>query len=99
MSNFKNNNYNLYYTDTDSIFIDKDLDKNFLNNDIGNFKLEYIFKEVVFLGPKIYGGITDDNKYICKIKGYKNPKDISFDELKFLLNKDNKLNLSHKKMV
>lgn len=57
----------------------------------------FIFKEAIFLGPKIYAGITDDNKYICKIKGYKNPKDISFGDLKFLLNKDNKLNLSDEK--
>ena len=65
MTQFKNNpDYNLYYTDTDSIFIDKDLDKNLLNNEIGNFKLEYIFKKAVFLSPKIYAGITDDNKYI-----------------------------------
>ena len=33
----------------------------------------------------------------CKIKGYKNPKDISFDDLKSLLIKDNKLNLYHEK--
>jgi hypothetical protein len=47
MSNFKfNSNFNLYYTETDSFFvIDKDLDNNFLNNEIGNFKLEYIFKK------------------------------------------------------
>jgi hypothetical protein len=98
ISQFKNNlKYNLYYTDTDSIFIVSDLEDKFINNEIGNFKLEYIFKEGIFLGPKIYAGITNDNKYICKIKGYKNPKDISFNDLKSLLNKENKLNLSHKK--
>lgn len=98
MSKFKNNlNYNLYYTDTDSIFIDSDLESNFLNNNIGNFKLEYIFKECLFLGPKIYAGITNDNKYICKIKGYTKPKDISFNDMKSLLNYDNKLKLSHNK--
>jgi hypothetical protein len=98
ISQFKNNlKYNLYYTDTDSIFIDSDLEDKFINNEIGNFKLEYIFKEGIFLGPKIYAGITNDNKYICKIKGYKNPKDISFNDLKSLFNKNNKLNLSHKK--
>ena len=71
ISSFKNNiNYNLYYTDTDSIFIDSDLDKKFIDNDIGNFKLEHIFKECIFLGPKLYAGITVDNKYISKFKGY-----------------------------
>jgi hypothetical protein len=98
MSKFKNNpEYNLYYTDTDSIFIDSDLDSKFVNNEIGNFKLEYIFKESVFLGPKIYAGIIDDNKYICKVKGYTKAKDISFNEIKSLLNYNNKLKLSHTK--
>jgi hypothetical protein len=98
MSKFKNNpDYNLYYTDTDSIFVDKDLNKNFLNNDIGKFKLEYIFKEAIFLGPKIYAGITEDNKYISKIKGYTKAKDISFNELKLLLNNNSSLKLSHNK--
>ena len=44
------------------------------------------------------GGITNDNKYICKIKGYKNPKDVSFYDLKSLLNKDSEgLTLNHNK--
>ena len=49
MSQFKNNpNIRLYYTDTDSIFIDSDLSDDLVNNEIGNFKLENIFKEIVF---------------------------------------------------
>ena len=73
MSKFKNNpNIRLYYTDTDSIFIDSDLSDDLVNNEIGNFKLENIFKEIVFLGPKLYCGITEDNKVITKIKGFKN---------------------------
>ena len=61
MSKFKNNpNIRLYYTDTDSIFIDSDLSDDLVNNEIGNFKLENIFKEIVFLGPKLYCGITED---------------------------------------
>ena len=48
MSTFKNNpDYNLFYSDTDSIFIDNDLSENIIGSDIGKFKLEYIFKEVV----------------------------------------------------
>nr|WVH38150.1 DNA polymerase [Poriella subacida] len=59
MSKFKNSNdYNLYYSDTDSLFIDKNLPESLIGDKIGQFKLEYSFKEVVFLGPKIYGGIT-----------------------------------------
>lgn len=47
MSQFKkpDMDYNLYYTDTDSIFIDKPLDPSFIEPEIGKMKLEYIFKE------------------------------------------------------
>jgi hypothetical protein len=68
-----------------------------VSNKLGALKLEYIFKEVVFLGPKIYAGITSDNNYICKIKGFKNSKDISFDQMKSLLNENASLNLNHTK--
>jgi hypothetical protein len=59
--------------------------------------LEYIFKECLFLAPKIYAGIINDNKYKSKIKGYTKAKDISFEELKTLLISNNKLKLSHNK--
>ena len=59
MSQFKNNDkFNLYYTDTDSIFVDKELDSSLVSNELGKFKLEYEIKEGVFLGPKIYSIIT-----------------------------------------
>ena len=89
MSKFKNNNnFKLYYSDTDSIFIDKELPSNLIGNEIGQFKLEYIFSEGVFLGPKIYCGVTDSGKYISKVKGYKNHQNITFDDFKSLLKKD-----------
>lgn len=98
MSRFKNNeNYKLYYTDTDSIFIDTPLSNEEIGLDLGKFKLEYIFKEAVFLGPKIYAGITDNNEYISKVKGFKNAKSIVFNDFKSLLNKDKSLNLQHNK--
>lgn len=89
MSTFKNNpDYNLFYSDTDSIFIDNDLSENIIGSDIGKFKLEYIFKEGVFLGPKRYAGVTQDDKYICKVKGYKNSLNIDFNQFKSLFNKE-----------
>lgn len=100
MSKFKNSDkFKLFYSDTDSIFVDKDLPKDLIGNEIGQFKLEYIFKEAVFLGPKIYGGLIDNPEgFICKIKGYKNPKGISFNDLKSLLDKKSKpLELNHDK--
>ena len=99
MSKFKNNlNYKLYYTDTDSIFIDKDLTSLIIGKNLGQFKLEYIFNEAVFLGPKIYAGITSDNQYISKVKGYKNSKNIPLEDFKKLLNINYKsLELNHQK--
>lgn len=52
MSFFKNNpDYKLYYTgsaDTDSAHLDKPLDPSMISNKLGDFKLEYIFKEAVY---------------------------------------------------
>jgi hypothetical protein len=54
MTQFKNNpNYNLFYTDTDSIFIDKPLSDNLIGKDLGKMKLEYNFIEGTFLSPKV----------------------------------------------
>ncbi len=62
MSQFKNNpNFSVYYLDTDSIFTDKPLDPSMTGSELGQMKLEYILKEGVFLGPKIYAGITNKN--------------------------------------
>ena len=69
-----------------------------VGNELGKFKLEYIFKEVVMLGPKVYMGITNDDKVICKVKGYKNAASINFYYFKSLLNKNiTSLDLSHDK--
>jgi|SRR5882757_6060655 len=96
MSNFKNNSdFKLFYTDTDSIFTDQVLPEHLVGKELGEFKLEYIFKEGVFLGPKIYAGITTDNKYICKVKGYKNSDEINFLQMKSLLIKDSSLEFFH----
>ena len=98
MSQFKsiNNNYNLYYSDTDSIYIDKLLDDSFISNDLGKIKLEHLFDEAVFLASKNYGGLfNNSSEEIVKIKGFKNK--LSYDLLKSLLIKDNKLELYHNK--
>ena len=96
MSQFKNNDdYNLYYTDTDSIFIDKPLNDNFTGNDLGQMKLENIFKKCVFIAPKLYGGIIDNGKEIAKVKGYRYP--IKIEELEKVLKKDFKLEYNQDK--
>ena len=54
MSKFKNNSsFILLYTDTDSIFIEGILPEDMIGPLLGQFKLENIFQEIVFLGPKI----------------------------------------------
>nr|AWA82154.1 hypothetical protein [Cantharellus cibarius] len=48
----------LFYSDTDSIDIDKPLPIKFIGNELGKMKLEHIFDETVFLAPKVYVGRT-----------------------------------------
>lgn len=95
MSKFKNN-INLFYTDTDSIYTDTDLSLTYpelIGTKLGQLKLEHEFKEIVFLAPKVYSGITTWPKpqEISKIKGYKNQ--VSLKNFKQLLLKNEKLEL------
>lgn len=79
MSKFKNNpNFKLYYTDTDSIFVDKSPEEmnniipGIINNDeLGKLKHEFTVKRAVFLGPKCYWLQLVDGSEIIKIKGVK----------------------------
>lgn len=90
----KDNIDHIYYSDTDSVYLDRPLNDNLISSkELGKFKLEYIFKDSVYIGPKIYAGITKDNDYICKIKGFKNS--VNFDLMKSLLVKDSSINLQH----
>ena len=96
MSKFKTmKGINIYYSDTDSIFTNKELDQSFIGNDLGKMKLEHHFKKAVFLAPKVYGGVDFNNKEYVKVKGLKNP--INFNELLDLLNKDSKLEINQEK--
>ncbi len=98
MSQFKNTcSFSLLYTDTDSIFIEGILPDEMIGPLLGQFKLENRYKEIVFLGPKIYSGITVDGKTITKVKGFKDAKTLSFDQMKSLLIKESKLDLKHVK--
>jgi len=95
MTQFKvDKSLTIFYTDTDSIDIDRELNSKFVGNDLGQMKLEHIFDEAVFLAPKMYAG---KNKYYeyCRIKGVKNP--VCYDSLKALLQKDSKLEVRQEK--
>lgn len=98
MSILKNHpNIKLFYSDTDSAFVDQPLDPSIVGTDIGLFKLEHKLKKAIFLGPKIYAAITDKDEYICKIKGFKNPKSVPFEVMTSLLKKDESISLNHLK--
>nr|YP_010455101.1 hypothetical protein NYK79_mgp47 [Porodaedalea mongolica]UUA03943.1 hypothetical protein [Porodaedalea mongolica]WCF76703.1 hypothetical protein [Porodaedalea mongolica] len=63
--------YVIYYSDTDSLFLNKPLDSNLVGDGLGLMKLVNIYKEAVFLCPKVRGGINQDGKEIVKVKGVK----------------------------
>jgi len=90
MSQFKNNpEINLYYTDTDSIYTDSDINKYLINSKIlGLLKLENICKKAIFLGPKLYCLITESGQFIHKVKGLNQNIDINFNDFKKLLTKN-----------
>jgi len=90
----------IYYTDTDSIVTNLPLPARFVGKELGQFKLEHIFEEAVFLAPKVYGGLVwnEESKTfteIIKAKGFKGT--ISYQELKSLLVLDSAKSLTHEK--
>jgi hypothetical protein len=82
MSQFKNNSeFNLYYSDTDSAFLNKPLPKSMISNTIlGKMKLENIIDNAIFLAPKVYCLVTKDNKTIYKVKGLNHDIELTIDD-------------------
>lgn len=78
----------LLYTDTDSLFLTKELPEQYIGKELGKFKLEHDIKEAVFIAPKTYGLIVNDtnSEPIVKVKGLKS--ELPYDELKSLLSQD-----------
>jgi hypothetical protein len=72
MTQFKNNpNFNLYYTDTDSAYIDRPLPDYMISKTIlGKMKLENILDDAIFLAPKVYYLINELDQHIYKVKGF-----------------------------
>jgi hypothetical protein len=64
----------VYYTDTDSLYTSKKLET---SKELGDLKEEYRFKEICFMRPKMYCGVTRDDHTIMKIKGI-NPTDLNY---------------------
>ena len=75
MSQFKNNsNYKLFYSDTDSIYINKPLSEELISSsEIGKLKLEFIADKAIFLASKVYA-LENYKDYISKVKGLHSKK-------------------------
>jgi hypothetical protein len=100
MSQYKNNpDYKLYYSDTDSIVINKPLPDHLVGTGLGKLKLEHIITKAVFLAPKVYALITEDGKEIIKVKGLTNEviSKLTFKDLESLLIKDSSREFSPEK--
>jgi hypothetical protein len=102
MSHFKNNpDFNLYYSDTDSIVIDTTLPEPMVGKSLGLVKLEHEINKAVFIAPKVYGLVTEDGEEIIKIKGFSPDRikenDISVNLLEQLLIKDSEKEFSQEK--
>lgn len=88
----------VFYMDTDSLFTDKPIPEYLVDaTKLGKYKLENIYKEAVFLAPKVYGGILNNGTEIIKVKGLKYNNELTFESLKYLLNKDTSLNFEQEK--
>ena len=71
MSSYKNRTeYDLYYSDTDSIIINKELSSDLIGGELGLWKLEHKISKFVALAPKTYGMELTNGKFIGKIKGF-----------------------------
>jgi hypothetical protein len=90
MSQFKNNpNINLYYTDTDCIYTDSDIDSSLIDNkELGKLKLENICTKAIFLTSKVYGLITESGEFIHKTKGLVHDIELTFEDYEHLLTKN-----------
>jgi hypothetical protein len=79
--------YNVYYTDTDSIVTDKPISDSYIGKALGQLKLEYTIKRGIFLAPKVYSIESITGKIVSKAKGLKDYS-LSFDWFNSLLYKD-----------
>jgi len=99
MSQFKNNlDFNLYYTDTDSVYIDAPLSNELVNSKIlGKMKLENKINKAIFLSPKVYYLETVDGKIIYKVKGLSHETQLSRHDFENLLYKNAFIEKTHTK--
>lgn len=58
-----------YYTDTDSCFVSKKLDEDFVGNNLGQLAFKGLVKRAYFISPKLYCLIMENGEVIIKSKG------------------------------
>ena len=100
MSSFKNNPNlpSLYYSDTDSIYLDGPLPDSFISpTELGKLKLEGVYDEAIFLAPKVYA-LKNQEGEIIKIKGLNKDSiinnNITLEILEALLIKDSNIQIA-----
>lgn len=72
MYTFKNIKGNkCFYTDTDSIFLEKKLPSHFIGKELGQFKLEFQINKAYFIAPKVYYIKRHDGSEKIVTKGLK----------------------------
>jgi hypothetical protein len=81
---------------TISIDLDIKLPEKYISENLGDYKLENIFKKVVYIAPKVYAAITETNEEYIVINGYKDDN-VSYNEIANIVNKNEKLSLNQEK--
>ena len=72
MHKFKSN-FDIYYSDTDSLFSYEMLNEKYVSSTkLGLFKLEGVVNEAIFVAPKVYYVEYADGSVVKKFKGLKN---------------------------
>jgi hypothetical protein len=95
--------YIVYYSDTDSLFLNKELDPKVIGKGLGQWKLEADIVEAVFIGPKKYCFIDINGKF-KKVYAGVNAKNLTIDDYKNIATGGEvkitmtKLNLNWKKL-
>jgi DNA polymerase elongation subunit (family B) len=87
MTQFKNNlDFNLYYSDTDSIYLDRPLpDYMVSSTELGKLKLENVLDKAIFLAPKMYYLESEEGAIIYKVKGLKHEVELTLEDFNSLL--------------
>ena len=83
--------YEVYYTDTNSIIVDKPLPSELVSDsELGKFKLEYQIEKAIFLAPGVYCAVDTAGKLIVKVKGFSDSEKakLTYEDFEGLLYKD-----------